>query len=204
MGLPDPRDPVIQPLRTRAPAEWLTKWWALFLRNDALFSTAPIWQTLFARHRAKHEAEINAPTLESSVQCISLNRALWVVCINKYNTVSLQNGLGKPMDWMLNHTLTLCPWPDATHAQWILVPQSGYSNSFWDSLSSTCFNSNLKKNPIPSVHVLWAFFLSNAVFLWVVFTFIGQLDPVIIHYDGTDLLGLLICWESPSVMSRVY
>lgn len=72
MGPPDYRDPVIQPLGTEAPLEWLTKCWALFLRNDALFSTVPIRQTLFARHYAKHEAEMNAPALGSSVQCISL------------------------------------------------------------------------------------------------------------------------------------
>lgn len=125
-GSTDHRDPVTQLLGTGTPVEWLTKWWALFLRNDALFSTAPIRQTLFARHCAKHEAEINASAFGSSVQHISLIRALWVVCINKHNTVSLQNGLGVPMDWMLNHTLTLCPWPGATHAQWILVPQSCY------------------------------------------------------------------------------
>lgn len=63
-----------------------------------LFLTAPTRQTLFARHCAKHEAEMNAPTLGSSVQCISLITALWAVCINKHNTISLQNGLGEPMD----------------------------------------------------------------------------------------------------------
>lgn len=119
MGLPHQRDPVIQPLGTGTPAEWFTKWWALFLRNDSLFLTAPTRHTLFARHCAKHEAEMNAPTLGSSVQCISLITALWAVCINKHNTMSLQNGLAEAMDWMLNHTVTLCPWPGATHAQWI-------------------------------------------------------------------------------------
>lgn len=51
------------------------------------------------------------------------------------------------------------------------------------------FQFQVKKNPIPSAHVLWGFLLSNAVFLWVVFTFIGQMDPVKIHYDCTDLHG---------------
>lgn len=60
--------------------------------------------------------------LRSSVQCISLITALWALCTNKHNIILLQNGLGEPMDWMLNHTLTLCPWPGATHAQWILLP----------------------------------------------------------------------------------
>lgn len=63
-----------------------------------------------------------------------------------------------------------------------------------------------KKNPIPSVHVLWAFLLSSAEFLWVVFTFIGQMDPVIIHYDGTCLTGPksphLLGGESPGAMLR--
>lgn len=162
----DHRDPVTQLLGTGAPVEWLTKWWALFLRNDALLSTAPIRQTLFARHCAKHEAEINASALGSPVQRISLIRALWVVCINKHNTVSLQNGLGVPMDWMVNRTLTLCPWPGATHAQWILVPQSCYSNSLWGSLSSTCFNSKLKKIPF-----LLPMFFGD--FCWVMQCFYG-------------------------------
>lgn len=63
-----------------------------------------------------------------------------------------------------------------------------------------------KKNPIPSVHVLWEFLLSSAEFLWVVFTFIGQMDPVIIHYDGTCPTGPkslhLLGREAPGAMSR--
>lgn len=110
MGLPDPRSPDL------ASGNWgssglLTKWWALFLRNDALFSTASIRQPLFVRHCTKHEAEMNAPALGSSVQCISLITALWALCINKHNTTNTIT------EWpwgaytldVKSYTLTLCP-----------------------------------------------------------------------------------------------
>lgn len=68
--------------------------------------------------------------------------------------------------------------------------------------------SKLKKNPILSVHVLWAFLLSSAMFLCVVLIFIGQMDPVIIHYDSTDLCGPrsphLLGDESPGARRRAY
>lgn len=65
--------------------------------------------------------------------------------------------------------------------------------------------SKFKKYSILSVHVLWAFLLSSAVFLYVVLILIGQTDPAITH-DSTDLTGLvspyLLGEESPGAMTR--
>lgn len=47
----------------------------------------------------------------------------------------------------------------------------------------------VKRDSILSVHVLWAFVISSAVFLCVLFTVIGQMDPVIVHYNSTGLTG---------------
>lgn len=41
---------------------------------------------------------------------------------------------------------------------------------------------------MPLVCVLWVFLLRSAGFLRVVL-FIGQMEPVIIHHDGTGLTG---------------
>lgn len=48
---------------------------------------------------------------------------------------------------------------------------------------------SLKKKFIISIHALGTFLLSTVVFLYVAFTFIGQMDQAMTHYDSTGLTG---------------
>lgn len=70
-----------------------------------------------------------------------------------------------------------------------------------------CFQ--VKKDSILSDHVVCTFFFflpSNTMFSCVLFIFIGQMNPVIIHYDSRDLTGPwhshLLGTESPGAMTR--